>query len=135
MPKKRTCFIHFQNTNRIIQLAYSLITGPAIAALDASGSPEEVLETTVQCLEHHSIFIRDDSLSPLPTFTTSGGHSGALSGYDLPMNDSHDQYIAGEEYVDNRKSTSSLRRSSIYGGRESKRQSMGVYGAMLKMDW
>jgi hypothetical protein len=118
-----------------LQLTYSLITGPAIVALDASGSPEEVLETAVQCLEHHHVFIRDDSPAPLPAFTSADQGAGR-SDYDMPTDESHEQYIAGEEYADNRKSAASSRRSSMYGGgRENKRQSMGVYGAMLKMDW
>lgn len=119
-------------------------------ALDASGSAEEIFDTSLQCLEEYQIYIRDENT---PVFRPP--HSSpqrwlapeenvpstehAMSGD--PVEDTFGDlvgtsqlYIADEDFVDNRRS--SARRSSMYKGAGSnRRQSMGVYGAMLKMDW
>ena len=103
-------------------------------ALDASGSAAEVLDTALQCLQQHGIILRDESSPPLPY--PSGGEENIT-----PLSPSHvkghtkddELYIADEDsFADNR---ASCRRSSFYGGRSNKRESMGIYGAMLKMDW
>lgn len=111
------------------QLTHSKVTGPQFAAIDASGSEEDVLETALQCCQSHGVPLRrlpvpgrngvaeEDSNRPCTKACTNQDHDSEGEGAivinlsDAPLSRQH----------------SDASESSTSGTR----QSMGWYGAFM----
>lgn len=97
------------------------MTGPQFAAIDASGSEEDVLETVLQCCQSHGVSLRrqavaeEETSNHCPDVSTDQDHDAegaiVINLSDAPLSRQH----------------SDCSESSVSRGR----QSMGWYGAFM----
>lgn len=119
-----------------IQQMHSLVTGgPEIIGIDASGSPEDVIETVLQCCDTYGLNIRNPSLNDCGrrNINYRGGTTDDKNGCDdYEKNDSESGM--DQPLFINFSDVASMRRSD--GGTDGRRgsnsrQSMGWYGAFI----
>jgi hypothetical protein len=113
------------------QLIHSKVKGPQFVAIDASGSQEDVLETVLQCCEGHGLYLRKDHNTVKNAVT---GHDGAPTALNRPTATAT-MCSEGEHNEDSPIIINLSDADPPSGGdssrRESKRQSMGWYGAFM----
>ena len=120
--------------------------------MDASGDPATVLETLFQCLESQSLYLRsyhssslplEDSISLIDCFEERNGRRYSMR--DISLEEDTEQTSQGGALDDVEKRRFPFRRrESQREGRESQsfeenhqrnRESLGVYGAIMQVNW
>jgi hypothetical protein len=132
--------------------------------MDASGDPATVLETLFQCLESQSLYLRsyhssslplEDSITLMDCFEERKGRRYSMRGISLEEEDDEEEGLGGrrsqgdlwpgeDEDIGKRRfpfrRKGSRRegrngRQSLEENHERNRESLGVYGAIMRVNW
>ncbi len=139
-----------------MQVAYSLVGGPPTLAIEASGSPEDVLDLCKQACAEFGVQIRPPLFwgikSPPPFTVTSNVELSCTSNFTPTFHDNEEKVDLGSNFHDyhNKENwtspspnshlistlvvpPTSNSNSPTKQRQSSKRMSMGVYGALNKL--